>query len=58
MKLAAYKMTTLSESNKLELLPSCDSEDVLLANEKLKMIELGKTSDMFDERNLFPASQL
>jgi hypothetical protein len=37
MKLAAYKMTTLS-GHKLELLPSCDVEGVLLSDERLKAI--------------------
>jgi hypothetical protein len=39
MKLAAYKMTTLSEQNNtLELLSSCEVDEVLLSDERLKAI--------------------
>jgi hypothetical protein len=39
MKIAAYQMTAVSERHHcLELLPSCDIEDVLLADERLKMV--------------------
>lgn len=39
MKIAAYKMTALSQANRfVELVSSCDVEDVLLSDERLKLV--------------------